>query len=96
MSEATIHIATCKRGGKRDPHFYAVAVVTNDGWKGWPPGARQSADTREDAITAVVKATQDTYWRQDLTAPANVVDHGNLSRSDVESLIFAHRVSPWR
>jgi hypothetical protein len=92
----TIHVATYKRGGKRDPHFRAIAVVVSDGWKGWAGQTGCTADTREEAVEGAAKAIRDSYWRDGLAAPESVVDHGNMSRIDVDGLVFAHRASPWR
>ena len=101
MPDNHIHVATCKRGGKKDPHFYASGVVVTDGYKGWIDLTVQTADTREEAIAGVVARIQGRYRRQGLPVPVSITDHGNLPRVDVESSwhgqpIFALRVSPWK
>ena len=97
MNKNTIHVATCKRGGKRDPHYCASAVVVTDGFKGWTNLTVKAADTREEAIADVVSRIQGQYRREGLGVPESVVDHGNLPKVDVESYpVFALRVSPWK
>ena len=97
MNKNMIHVATCKRGGKRDPHYFASAVVVTEGHKGWTDLTVKAADTREEAIADVVSRIQGQYRREGLGVPESVVDHGNLPRVDVESYpVFALRVSPWK
>ena len=95
-----LHVAACKIGGRRDPHYRARVVSTADNWSGYSIEASGTADTAEEASEAAIRETLASYGRLGLrhTVAPEVDNLGVLPRIDVESNppIFAAMRWPFR
>lgn len=84
---ATIHVAYCvgRRGGTS---YRAVAVVTNDGCEGYHTRRVCTDDTADLAVEGAIKYVRDTFRREGLADPVNVVHHGKRPAIDIEHVLF--------
>lgn len=88
MRGAYIQIAYAISRSHGETRYRAVAVVGNHGCKGYHTRRLGLGDTREEAEREALAYVADTYRRDGLPAPTEVINHGRQHCAIVDNCLF--------
>lgn len=88
---ATIHVAYSVSTRNGYTSYWAKAAVTDEGFKGYNTVRTGIGDSAIEAVDEAIGYVVESYKRDGIEPPENLMLYGRVPRADIESVSFIRR-----
>ena len=88
---ATIHVAYSVSTRNGYTSYWAKAAVTDEGFKGYNTVRTGIGDSALEAVDEAIGYVVESYQRDGIEPPENLMLYGRVPRADIENVTFLRR-----